>query len=411
MSSSRLSYLALKKEAITSVAEKPTHFLKFKDWDIEVNKTIIENNPIMNNRANAICPVEWQITTEWTYNFDLDAIESLYLLYWALWNIVTTDVWSTASQVYKHVLSVANSLPSFTLEQWKWNLSDTTNNLQNYQVDRSFWTMVDTLTLSWSDWIINMEVAMKAHWVFQRSLLIWDVTSWSNVDISLETVEWLTISDTVNIFDNTPKNETDAITTITTSAKTIQIATLWASYLVTNKAKVELVPQIPSYWVCKPFSFVNCNFQFWSNLITAALTTEENIENWDFSYENQLEERFGSLRASPSVIAPKWYIAKLTFTKYFENIEERDKYLAMEKQACILTISNNEVIWINDTNNFKYTIKLEISDLRITSALMPTWTDDLYAVNVEWTCFYDNTDWRTLQMTILNNQAWTVYTA
>lgn len=411
MASTKLWYLAIKKETTTASAVKPSHFLKFKDGDLEVNKTVIESNPIMNNRSNAICPVAGQVTTEWTYNFDLDAIESIYWLFWMLWSISTSDIWSTPGEVYQHTITLANSLPSFTLEQWKGNLTDTSNNLQNYQVDRWFWVMVDSITLSWNDELVNLEVNLKAHWVFQRSLLLANAIAGSNVNLSLESVEWLTTSDTVNIYDTTPQNEADAIASISTTNKTIQIATLGNTYTIANKAKVELTPQTPSYWACKPFSFVSCNFQFGADLTAAASATETNIEDWSITLENQLEERFGSLRASPSVIAPKWFNAKMSFTKYFENVQERDKYLAMEEQAVIVTITNNEVVWVNDTNNAKYTIKLECSRLVYTAAPMPTWTDDLYAVNVEGTFFYDADDWRVLRILATNNQAGTIYTA
>lgn len=409
MASTKLWYLAVKKETTTANAVKPTNFLKFNSWDIEIKKTIIETTPIMNNRAVAICPVPWQITTDWKYDFDLDWVESIHWLYWVLWNITTTDVWSAAGLSYEHTLTVANSLPSFTIEQWKWNLTNTTNNLQNYQVDRWFGCLVDNLTLSWNNEIVKMEVWIKAHWVFQRSLLLTNATAGNNVNLALESVEGLTTSDSVNIYDNTPKNETDLITTISTLNKTITIWTLWNSYAIANKAKVELVPQTPSYSPCKPFSFVSCSFQFWNTLTSAATSAETNIEDWKITFENQLEERFGSLRASPSLIAPKWFNAKISFTKYFENRAEMDKYLWMEEQAMILTITNNEIISTSDTNNNRYQIKFEFSRLIYTTALMPTWSDELYAVNVEGTFFYSWTDWRVLRILAKNNQAGTIY--
>lgn len=413
MASTRLWYLAIKKETTTATAVKPTHFLRFKDGDITVEKEIIANNPIANNRWNALCAVGGKITTDWTYNFDLDANDCVHFLYGALGSISTSDIWSTPAQVYQHTLTIANTLPSFTLEQWKWNLTDSTSNLQNYQVDRGYWVMIDTLTLSWSDWICNMEVALKAHWVFQRSLLVADATAWSSVALYLESVEWLvSTDDTVNIYDTTPQNETDAIASLSTTAKTITIATLGNSYTVAKSAKVELVPQTPSFsTACKVFSFTNCSFQFGADLTAAASATEENIEDWTFEYANNLEERYWSLRASPSVIAPKWAGAKLTFTKYFTSVIDRDRYLAQTKRAWILTITNDEKVWAGDTNNYKYTVKIEMSDIRFTSYDMPTGTDELYAISAEAECFYDSSDWRAIRIIVINAKAGTEYTA
>lgn len=116
----------------------------------------------------------------------------------------------------------------------------------------------------------------------------------------------MTTADSVNIYDATPQNETDAIAAISTVNKTVQIATLGNSYTVANLAKIELLPQTPSYSTpAQLLTFENVSFQFGADLTAAASAAEENIEDREFSYENQLEERFGSLRASPSVIAPK----------------------------------------------------------------------------------------------------------
>lgn len=412
MASTRLWYLAIKKETTTAVAVKPTHFLWFKEGDLVLNQEVIANNPIRNNRWNAITPVKGKITTDGTYTFDFDINESIHFLYYLMGAISTSDIGSTPAQVYQHTFTLANTLPSFTLEQWKGNLTDATNNLQNYQVDRGFGVMVDKLSMSASDGIVSLSVDMKAHGIFQRSLLIANATAGASVALSLESIEWLVAtSDTVNIFDKTPQNESDAIASISLTNKTITIATLWNSYTVANEAKVELVPQTPSYGVAKVFSFTTCSFQTWVDLTAAAAASETNIEDWEFTYENQLEERFGSLRSSPSVIAPKGAKAMIKYTKYFENVTDRDNYLALTKKALILTMTNNEVIGAADTNNFKYTLKIEMSDCRFLTYEMPTGTDELYAVTTEAECFYDSGDGRAIRMIATNSKAGTEYTA
>ena len=411
MAATRLSYLAIKRETTVASAVTPNKFIRFKDGDISYNQEIIANNPIQNNRWNAINAVPWKINTEWSYNVDLEANECVHFLSAALWEQASVDISSGAdSTVYKHTLSLANSLPSVTIEQGKGNISDTGNNRQNYQVDRAYGVLIDSFTLAGSDAIINMEVALKAHWIFQKSNIISDVAAGSNADLELESVEGLTISDTVNIYDSTPQSESDAIIAIDAVAKTIEIATLWNSYTVANTAKVELLPLTPSYPLApKVLSFIHCSFQFWDDLTAAATSAQENIENWEFSYENNLEERYGSLRSSPSVIAPKGAKATLKFSKYFENVKDRDRYLNLTKQAWILTISNNEIVSDTDSNQAKYTIKIKMSDLRFTTYEMPTWTDELYATSIEAECFYDWSDAHAVQIEITNAKAGTEY--
>ena len=190
------------------------------------------------------------------------------------------------------------------------------------------------------------------------------------------------------------------------------IATLSNSYTVANEGKVELQPQTPSYATpAKVFSFIHAKFQFGADLTAAASAAFENIENWEFTFENALEERFGSLRETPSVIAPKGAKATFKYTKYFTNSEDRDRYLNQTKKAGILTITNNEVISATDTNNSKYSIKVLMSDARFTSHEMPTGTDDLYAASIEAECYYDTTDGQAIKIQVTNAKAGTEYTA
>jgi len=414
MSSTRLGYLAVKRQSSPYVAVKPSHFIRFKDGDIKYAQEIIANNPIQNNRWNALAPVKGKVATDGSYNFDLDVNEAGHWLSAALGGLSSSDISSeTDASVYKHTMTMANTLPYLSVEQGKGNLTDSTNNLQNYTVERAFGVMVDELKLSASDGIINMEVAVKAHGVFQKANLINDAAAGSSVALKLDTVEGLVAtSDTVNIYDLTPQNETDAIASLDTSAKTITIATLGNSYTVANRAKVELVPQTPSYSLAQQvFSFIHCRFKFGADLSAAASAADENIEDWEFTYKNNLEERYGSLRSSPSVIAPKGASAMLKYSKYFENVTDRDRYLDQIKRACILTITDSTIVSATDTDNNVFSLKVKMSDVRFTSYEMPTGTDELYAITVEGECYYDASDGAAVSMELINGLAGSAYTA
>jgi len=361
-------YLAVKRESTVATAVKPSHFLRFKDGDLKYTQEVIENNPIQNNRHNSLNAVPGKITTDWTYNFDFDYNEAVHWIAAALWWLATTDIWSIATQVYRQTITVANTLPSLSVEQLKGDWTDTASNRQKYDVTRGYGVLVDSFKLSASDSIVNLEVNLKAHGVFTSAFLINDVTSWSSKALSLNTIEWLVATDdTVNIYDKTPQNEAKAIASLSASAKTITIATLSNSYTVANYAKVELVPQTPSYWTAPQiWIFTQAKFQFASVFSSCSAAAEVNVEDWEFEYMNNLEERFWSLRASPSVIAPKWSKATLKFTRYFENLADRDLFLQTTKTACLLTLTNEKKVGASDTNLFKYQMQIELNDLRFT---------------------------------------------
>jgi len=46
-----------------------------------------------------------------------------------------------------------------------------------------------------------------------------------------------------------------------------------------------------------------------------------------------------------------------------------------------------------------------MADLRFTTYEMPTGTDDLYAIDVEATCYYDNTAGKAVEVEVINDIA------
>ena len=406
MSLSRLSYLLVGRGDT-----KPTKPVRFKDGDMKFKQEIIANNPIQNNRWNALNAVKSKITTDWSYNFDLDYNEAVHFLSVALGSMTSTDIGSTTGAVFRHVITVANSLPSLTIEQLKGDQTDTSNNRQNYMVDRAFGVMVDELTIQGSEGILNLAIKAKAQGIFQKAAILANVTSGSGVVISVATAEGLFIGDSLNVFDKTPQNEVVSVTAKSIAARTVT-ATLTQAHTVANEAKIELVPQVVSYSTpAKVATFTHARFQFGADLTAAASANLENVENWEITFKNGLEERYGSLRASPSVIAPKGASCMLKYTKYFENVEDRDRYLNQTKRSLIMTITNDEIIASSDTNQAKYSIKFEASDVRFTEYDVPTGTDELYAVSCQAECYYDFTDGNAVRFTIQNSKVWTFYTA
>lgn len=391
MTSSRLGYLAVKKETTVAKAVKPTNFIGFKDWNVNFVQEVMANNPIHNNRWNPIQSKVTKVNVEWTYNMDLDVNEAGYFF---LAGIGTYWVSVPEAGAFRHTFNVANTLPALSIEQGRWNIS-----WADYEVDRAVWVLIDSLEITASDGIANLAVGLMAHGLFQKTNLIADATAGVGATLSTETTYWLVNADTIKVTDSSNTEDTSVVSVVDDQDFTADLAN---SYTVANNAKVELTPQTPSFNDPKIFTFHNAKFQFGTDLTNAASANEDCIEDWTFSYQNQLEERFASKRKSPSVIAPKWASATLSFTKYFENSEDRDAYLDQDRKACIVTMDLGEKIGATSLN---YTMQLRMNDLRYTTFSMNTGTDELYALEVEATVFYNSTDGKAFEIIIDNDVA------
>lgn len=416
MALTREGYIAVKRQTITTpqTAVVPTHFLRFKEGDLEKTIENIVNNPIQNNRWGALNIVPGAETCEGTFKFDLDANECVHVLAAAHGGLSSADVSSaTDTTVYDHTITIASDLPKLSWEQGKGSLTSTSNNRQDYRVMRGYGVQVDSYTIRGSEGLLEFEAKLFALGIFDVAKMLNNEAAGSSVVIELDTVEGLVAStDSVNCIDDTPQNEVDAIAALSAANKTITIGTLGNSYTTANRARVTLEPQSPSYGTAAQlFTNSMVNFQFGATISAAGSASEENVENWELTYSNNLEARRGSSRPSYGVIAPKAASCKLKFTKYFETRQDADRYFLQTRRACIITITNYTVVSATDTANLKYRVILQLSDLRFTAHEQPTGTDELCAYTIEAEAFYDTSDARAMRAIVTNAKAGTEYTA
>lgn len=413
MASTRTGYLAVEREATAGTAVQPSHFLRFKDGDLAFDQDQVMLQSIQNNVWQSQGTVQGRANTEGNFNFDLDANECVHWIAMALGSMSSSDISSlTDGSVYKHTISHTCVLPTATVEQGKGDFCSPDSHYQNIIVNRAFGVKVNTMNISLNDSLLNMEVGLMATGMFQKSDLTADATAGATVDLYLESVRGLTADDTVNIYDATPQSEQDAIASIDTAAKTIEIATLGNSYTVANNAKVSLVAQTPSYGTApRVFNIKHASFQFGADLTAAASATPENLEDFSFNYSNDIEPRHGSGQYEPYVLAPRGRSAELTYTKYFETVVDRDRYLRQTKQSCILTLDLEQVVSSTDTNNATYKIVINMSDVRFTAHSMPTETNGLYAEELTASLNYDVSEGNAVEIEVTNAKAGTEYTA
>lgn len=395
MASTRLWYLAVKKEATTATAVKPTNFLRYREGDIGFAQEIIEANPIQNNRWNPLTAVPGKITTDGEFKLDVDAKEVWFWLMAALWNYTKATLSGAA---IKHTFATWNDLISLTVEQLKWNGAST-----DYEVIRAYGALVDSFEISGSDGLCEMSVKFKSYGVFVKGDFTASSIIWAPATITVKDTRGLVATDVIKLSETSGTLNTENTTVTAVTNGTTFTATTTKAYAIANVPKVELRPQTASYGAqALPFSFVHADFQFGTDLTTAAAAAFTNVENWTFTYENQLEERYGSNAASPSIIAPKGATAKIKFTKFFANSADRDNYLNLTRSALILSLDLWKVI---GATAYNYKLAIKMSDVRYTSYEMPTGTDDLYAVDLEGTCFYDSTDARAVLFELQNDVA------
>lgn len=394
----RLGYLAIAKEATRAVAVKPTNTIRFLEGNVAYEQEIIANNPIQNTRWNAITAVPGKIGTDGEYTIDPNIREMGYFIFGALGAYTKTALTGGA---VKHTFNTANKLPSFTFEQVQ---GDTTSKTEQ-NTFRAFGVLVDSFEINGSDSILEFKANVKAHGVFMKTSVLGSVAAGTGKQIPVVSSEGLVVGDRILISEsgNTEAGEITTVTALNTNEKEIT-ADVTAAKDGTKNPKVEIVPFTPTYNNNKEnvFSFVHARFQFGKTVAEARTNKYENIENWTFSYSNGLEERYGSRRATPSTIAEKGSEAKISYTKFFETREDRDRYLDQTRQACVLSLTLPKNI---GTSALPYKVEFAMEDVRFTEYKMETGTDDVYVAEMEAQVFYDDASGKALEISIWNDVA------
>ena len=412
MPSTWLWYLAIKKQSAAETAVKPTNFIRFDEGDLKKTLDNILNTPIQNNRWKNLSIKKATENGEWQFTLDFDFNETPRWIFGALGTLTPTDISSaTDASVIQNAITFANTLPSFSLEQCQWDITDTAGNKQRYIVKRWFGAKIDSFTLKAAEGdVIQMDVALQMLGIFDKANLIDDADAGSSVVVALDTVDGLVAtSDSVCMHDETPQDETDEIASLSAANKTITIATLWASFTVANKAKVELAPQSPSY-ATEPehAGLQDCTIQMGDDITAAASATEMNVDEWEFSYNNNTNVKRGTKLGR---VNEQRSTAQFKFKKFFETKEERDNYLNNSKQALILTITNNKVISATDTGLKKYQMVLRCPNIRYQEFDIPTGNDTIFEIEASCEVLYDTSAGYAVDVTFQNAKAGTYYTA
>lgn len=180
----------------------------------EKEKSVSKRNLYNNNSAL----VSGSIETWGKLSWEIEAREIVFLLYYALWRMISSDVSSEKDwSVYKHVIeNPICDLPNFSAEEKLWGCLTGAWNGQETEVRRAFWCVMDNLTLEIEKWILQWNAEIKAYGQFDVAFVrknesperpVWAITAVSR-NLNLATINinshWLNRGDIINLTWTTP---------------------------------------------------------------------------------------------------------------------------------------------------------------------------------------------------------------
>gem|GEM_PF-4086589 len=219
--------------------------------------------------------------------------------------------------------------------------------------------------------------------------------------VKLTTVEGLVVGDTL-ILDRDEVSEEEVMVSavnLQSSEITVDLANDHS-----HGTTVYLKAQTPSFVSCdqRVYSFVHANYRFSeTSLADAYNQVPESIEDWNLEYKNNLEARYGSKRATPTVIGEKGMEVMTSYTKYFDSLDELERYVDQGKRAGLLELVDYDVTIGTGSRNPSMTF--EFPKVLLTNRNMNVGTDDLFIEEMEMTMLYDCDDQKTMSIAIVTD--------
>lgn len=179
----KYGYMTMAVQSSPTVPVIPDHAVARVDGDVMKNTEIVKNSSIQNIYNNASAVVDGNTTIEWSFNFELSPIDSVWYLWAVLWSLTSTDISSlTDGSVYKHEITHGLcALPSYSIEQKTWGCGAGASQPdgQDTMITRAFGVKVDQTEISIEEGILKMSADVKAYGAFDVAFLK-----------SNESVEW-----------------------------------------------------------------------------------------------------------------------------------------------------------------------------------------------------------------------------
>ena len=398
MASTRLSYIAVAPEDERNEFKYPNTFLDFKEWDgFNLEKEIIDNNPVRWVRENSITAEDWQANISGDLTVDLDINQAGY---W-LWSVFGDYSVESEGEKYVHIFETGNKVNSLSVEMMKGNPND-----EDSTVVRVAGVLVDTMDITADTELVQMQLDLMGTTYFEMTV----ATGWDTVDGSIETGEnkeikledrtdLLKENDTIIIKERDGDRKEEVKITDIKDSHTIEVDEITESFELDKVPQIFLKPRTPNYdWTPKPFSFFHANI--YSGKDESEVDTKENedkqdnVENYTFTYENQLEERYWSLQQTPTSIQEQGVNVTMDFERVFGDKTEIERYQRLTEKYQRTKFQRP---WNEDY------IQIETPKITTTEYSLPSWTDDIYVESITARIQYDMDKWYAIKVTMKND--------
>jgi len=237
----------------------------------------------------------------------------------------------------------------------------------------------------------------------------WTINQISMMFFGERTVKGVLATDIVRLSNNLWATEDVTVRYVDDANDVIWFDTITSTAMtVANENKVELVQQTAVITPVDFFSFSNVTLRRWTTIALALASDPIDFENINLTFDKKVAESVQNLK---NLATPTWLDVKVEINKAYENNQDRDAQRKTSALAYIIDLEIPKVVSPTDTNNAFYSMRITLPEVVSQTYEITDQSGEVIKEKILGIAKYSFTTNYSTQIEIVNDNAWTYYTA
>lgn len=380
-----LGYLALKKQTAKNTPVTPNAFVPLYEESLSTNANFQAQQPVYGSKFKTRTTLRGQRDHQGEITVPAEPNTTALFM-----DMLLTKGATTGANPYTHPYDYSSAT----------NPNGYTVDLAEGNFVKRFWGVeASSLLPEWEDNEMRHKVTVSALGSYQgRSIASINTTS-----VVLDTkydsnpTKGLVVGDLVRVYKASDGSTLDTtISSIDANGTTVVLGASAASFAAGDI--LHLRPATPNYSLLDTFLWARTQFLFGATAAAALAATHTPVEpgsEWELIHEfneEAGEKRSGSF--DPASLARKGVDASLTVKRFFDTLEDVQRFNDMTKRACVIRC------FAGDTNQYEF--RITFHNLTVDNPVAPIQSDNILYATQQLRPNNDTTDGKGLSVVLIN---------
>lgn len=379
-----LGYLALKKQSAKNTPVVPNVFVPLYEESLSTNANFQPQQPVYGSKFKTRTTLRGQRDHQGEITVVAEPNTTAYFL-----DMLLTKGATTGTNPYTHPYdySAATNPNGYTVDLAEGNF-----------VKRFWGVEASALVPEWEDNEMRNKITVSALGSYQGR----SITAIATTQVTLDTkydanpTKGLVVGDLVRVYKASDGSTLDTTISSITNGTTVVLGASAASFAAGDI--LHLRPATPNFSLLDTFLWARTEFKFGADATAALAATHTPVESgseWELMHEfneDAGEKRSGSF--DPASLARKGVDATLTVKRFFDTLEDVQRFNDMTKRAVVIRC------FAGDSN--QYELRIVFHNVTVDNPVAPIQSDGILYATQQLRPNNDTTDGKGLSVVLIN---------